>query len=86
MQVALGVAELRREPRDAVAVDDAVGDEAHRPADDVGAPVPLRGARRGVRAAALARAEPRRLRGGSGVLKKRTFARFGVRAGQLGRQ
>ena len=33
--------EAVREPRDAVAVDDALGNQAHRPADEVTAHVPL---------------------------------------------
>src|SRR5215207_940240 len=61
VQVPLCVAQPAREPLDTLPVDDAVGDEPHRPADEVGAPVPLRGSRRGVGAAALAGAEPARL-------------------------
>ena len=64
VQVALAVAEPPREPGDALAVDDAVGDQPHRAADDVGAHVPLGRARRGVGPAALAGAEAGALRGG----------------------
>src|SRR4051794_937670 len=67
MYVALGVAQPLREATDALAVDYAVSDQAHRPADQVRAGVPLRRARRGVRAAALARAEAGLLSGSGRV-------------------
>jgi hypothetical protein len=57
MYMALGVAQLLRQAADAVAVDHAVGDQAHRATDQVGAGVPLGRPGRRVRAAALARAE-----------------------------
>ena len=41
VEVALAVVEVAGEAGDAVAVDDAVGDEAHRPGDDVTAAVPV---------------------------------------------
>ena len=66
VQVAFAEAEPLREPGDAVAVDAAVGDQPHRAADDVGAHVPLRRTRRGVRPAALAGAEAGALRRGRG--------------------
>ena len=54
VEVALAVGEPAGQAADALAVDDAVDDEAHRPGDDVAADVPLRRAGRGVGAAALA--------------------------------
>ena len=66
VHVALGVAEPRGETADALAIDDAVGDQAHRAPDEVGAQVPLGRARRRVRAAALAGAKAGRLRGRGG--------------------
>ena len=54
------------ETADALAVDDAVGDEAHRPAHDIGAHVPLGRTGRGVGPAALAGPEPGELGGGRG--------------------
>ena len=41
VEVALAVVEVPGEAGDAVAVDDAVGDEAHRPGDDVTTAVPV---------------------------------------------
>ena len=55
VEVALAVVQVAGEAGDALAVDDAVGDEAHRPGDDVAAAVPLRRTRGGVGSAALAR-------------------------------
>ncbi len=52
------VAEPGGQAGDALAVHHAVGDQPHGPGDEVGALVPLRGAGAGVRAAALAGAEP----------------------------
>ena len=66
VQVALGVAELPREAADAVAIDDAVGDEPERAARDVRAPIPGGRSRSGVRIAALAGAKALRLRCGHG--------------------
>ncbi len=63
VQVALGVAEPPREPGHALAVDDAIGDQAHRAAHEVGAEIPLRRARHGVGATAHAGAEAGRLSG-----------------------
>jgi len=57
VQVALGVAQAAGEAGDALAVHDAVGDQAHRPASDVGPHVPLGGAGNRVGQATLARAE-----------------------------
>lgn len=57
------VPQPRGQPGHAFAVDDPVGDQAHGAGDDVGAFVPLRRPRGGVRTAPLARAEPGRLRG-----------------------
>ena len=51
----------RRQAGHAVAVHHAVGDQPHRAAHQVGAPIPFGRARRGVRAAALARPEAGRL-------------------------
>ena len=74
MNVPLGVAEPPREPGDALAVDDAVGDQPHRAPDEVAAPVPLRRAGRRVGAAALARAEPGRLRSRGGAVEADVLA------------
>ena len=63
-QVAAAVAEPAGETGDALAVDDAVGDEAHRPGDDFAAYVPLRRTGRGVGMAALAGPVPVLLGGG----------------------
>ncbi len=59
------VAEAGGESGDALAVDDAVGDQPHGAGHEVGPHVPLRGAGAGVGAAALARPEPGLLAGGS---------------------
>lgn len=85
LHLAGAVAESRGEPGDALAVDDAVGDETHGAAHDVGPYVPLGGAGHGVGAAAPAGPEARAL-AAAAVGKKRTWARLGVTAGQLGRQ
>ena len=61
--MALAVAEPAGEAGYAVAVDDAVGDEAHRAPDDVRAAIPLGRSRGCVRHAALARTKTRSLRG-----------------------
>ncbi len=65
-QVAVAVAEPRGEPGHALAVDHAVGDQAHRAPDQVGAEVPLRGAGRGVGPAAPAGPEAGGLGGRGG--------------------
>ena len=85
VEVALAVAEPGGEPGDALAVDDAVGDEPHRPADDVGADVPL--GEPGV-ASGRQRLQARKPAplGGGRRREERTLARFGVTAGQHGRQ
>ena len=66
VQVALAVVELAGEAGDALAVDDAVRDQAHRPPDEVGALVPLRRSRRRVRPAPLAGPEAGELGRGRG--------------------
>ena len=67
-QLPLPVAQAVRQAGHALAVHEALVDEAHRAAGHVAAQVPLRGARRGARDAALARPEPGALRGrGRGV-------------------
>ena len=63
------VAEACGQAGHAIAVDDAVGDQAHRPGHDVGAHVPLGRARAGVGPAALARPEPGLLGGGGGGIE-----------------
>ena len=68
VQLAGAVAETGGQALDALAVDDAVADQAHGPGDDIGPDVPLGRARRGVGSAAQAGAEAGLLRGGrSGV-------------------
>jgi hypothetical protein len=52
--MAIGVADPGGQATDALAVDDAVGDQPHRAADDVPAAVPLGRAGGGVGATALA--------------------------------
>ncbi len=91
VHVTLGVAEPAREADDALAVDQAVGDQPHRAPDEIRAQIPLGRARRRVRAAALASAKANRLRGGGGheqahVLafgRARRTARAAVDAGRL---
>ena len=63
-EVARGVADVRGQPVDALAVDDAVGDQPHRAAGGVGGDVPVGAARRGVGQAALAGAVAGGLGGG----------------------
>ena len=53
-EVARRVADPAGQPLDAVAVDDAVGDQPHRPAGHVGRDVPVGAARRRIGQAALA--------------------------------
>ena len=55
MPAPLAVPEAPREASDSVAVDNAVGDEPHRPADEIRATIPLRRSRSCIRPAALAR-------------------------------
>ena len=64
-QVPRGVAEPSREPGDALALDDTVGDEAHGAAGGVAPEIPLGRARRSFRQAALARAVARLVGGGA---------------------
>ena len=85
VQLALAVAEPGGEPADALAVDGAVADQPHRPAHGVGADVPLRRAGGGVGPAPPAGPEAGPLGGGGGGVEA-TLRRFGVIAGQLGRQ
>ena len=66
MDLALGVAQVAGQARDALSLNDTVGDEAHRPADQVAPDVPLGRAGRGAGYAPLARPEPFGLRGGRG--------------------
>ena len=66
VQVPLAVAEPAGEPGDALAVDDAVGDQPHRATDEVGPLVPLRRPGRRVGPAPLAGPEPGRLGGRGG--------------------
>ncbi len=80
------VAEAGGEPGDALAVDDAVGDEAHGAAHDVGPYVPLGGAGHGVGRQRRQAWKPAPCAAAAAVVKKRTWARLGVTAGQLGRQ
>jgi hypothetical protein len=63
VELALREVQPRREPAHAVAVHGAVGDQAYRPAGDVGAAIPRGRAGRGIRVAALAGAEALLLRG-----------------------
>src|SRR6185437_1233958 len=68
LQLAHAVAKARGETRHAIAIDDAVADQAHRACDHVGAPVPLGRARGRIGTTALARPEAGLLRrGGRGV-------------------
>ncbi len=60
--VALGVAEMAGETADALAVNHAIGDQAHCPPDEIRAKIPIRRARRCVRATALASAKAGGLR------------------------
>jgi hypothetical protein len=66
------------EAGNSVARDDPVGDEPHRPVDQVSALIPLRGARADVRPAAFARPE-------SGLLRRRRRARVKAHVDDLGR-
>ena len=61
-----GVTDPARQARDPVAVDDAVGDQAHRPGSDVRPVTPLWIAGAGVGAAAQAGPEAGELCGGGG--------------------
>jgi hypothetical protein len=62
VHVALGVAEPASEAANPLAIDQAVGDQAHRAPDEIRPQIPLGRARRGVRTAALAGAEAGSLR------------------------
>ena len=64
IDLTLAVVQPCRKAADAFAIDQSVGDQAHRPADDIGADVPLRRSRRRVGAASLARSIPMLLSGG----------------------
>ena len=66
VDMALAVAEAASEPADAIAVDDAVGNQAHGPPDEIGATVPIGRARGGVGTAALTGAKARSLRSRGG--------------------
>jgi hypothetical protein len=66
VEMALGVAEPGGEPRDPVALDHTVGDQAHGPRGEVGTDVPVRRAGHGVGLAAAAGAVPALLRGARG--------------------
>ena len=82
-EVALAVGQPAGQPADALAVDDAVDDEAHRPGDDVAADVPLRRAGRGVGPAPLAGPEAALLggRGGRQEVDVAGLGRHGRAAG-----
>ena len=58
VEMPFAVPETASEPGHAVALDHTVGDETHRPGDDVVAGVPLRRAGRRIRSTPLARPEP----------------------------
>ncbi len=90
MHMALAVAEPASQSAHTVAIDHAVGDQAHRPTHEVAPPVPLRRPWRRVRATALARSEPGAL-GGRGsrveahvltLWRARRAARAAVDAGR----
>ena len=66
VQVAFAVAEPTGEPGDALSFDDTVGDEAHRPRNDVLSHVPLGRSGRGIWSTPLAGPEPVLLRGRCG--------------------
>ena len=83
--MARAVAEPLGEALDAVALDDAVGDQPHRPAGGVRGQVPLGRPGGGAGQAPLAGAVAGGLRGGRGAVEGHV-ARLGVRAGQDGRQ
>ena len=58
MKMALADGQTPGQAADTIAVDDPVGDQAHRSPDQVAAHVPFRRTRRGVRTTALAGAKP----------------------------
>ncbi len=66
IDLTLAVVQPRREPTDAFPIDETIGDEPHRPADDVGTHVPLRRARRGIGTATLTGSVAVLLGGGRG--------------------
>jgi hypothetical protein len=66
VELALRITQSSGEPADAVALDDAVGDEPHRPGGEVGAQVPVRRAGHGVGQAAPAGPVAALLRGPRG--------------------
>ncbi len=70
VEVAGGVADPAREPLDALALDDPVGDQPHRPSGRVGGDVPVGRARGGVGQAPLAGPEAGRLRRGRGAVER----------------
>ena len=83
VEVPRGVADPGGEALDAVALDDAVGDQPHRAAGDVGRDVPVRGAGRGVGQAAPAGPEAGGLRGRGGAVEGDVApGRRGRRAGR----
>src|SRR2546426_12312892 len=63
------VAEPAGQAADSFPVDDAIGDQTHRPSDHVSPKIPLRRARRGVRPAASASPESRQLRRCRGLIE-----------------
>jgi len=69
LQLAGGVTEASRKAADALSVHRAVGDQAHRPRDDVTANVPFRRSRRRVGTAPLTGPEPRALSGRRGRIE-----------------
>ena len=83
VEVPGAVAEPCRQALDTLALDDAVGDEPHRAAGDVGRDVPARRARRGVREAPLARPEAGGLRRCGGPVERHVAD--GRRAGRARR-
>ena len=74
VDVALGVAKPASQAADALPIDDAVGDQSHRPADEVGTTVPLGRAGAGVRPTALAGPEPGCLSRGGGRVEADVLA------------
>jgi hypothetical protein len=73
-QLALAHPQPTRQARNALSVDDSVGDQSHCPCGRVRTPVPLGRARCSVRAAAFTRAESRRLRSGRGGVEADVLA------------
>ena len=77
--MARGVADPAGQPVDTLAVDEAVGDQAHRPPGDVGGDVPLGAAGRRVGQAALAGAEAGGVRARCGGVERDVARRGGPR-------